>query len=693
MLGAVPKRFGDAKGLPGYFLLARGEGDIAPLEMTKWFDTNYHYLVPEIGPDTPLEFKRDTPVKLFKEAKEEGFVTRPAVVGPLTFLLLSKAAKDAPEDFNPIDRLADIAVPYAEPLGALHEAGAPWMQLDEPGVTSDMLGASEEEVAALVRGTYEYLGQLKNRPQILVTTQYGAAPLAVEALTETPVEAIQAPLVRSRETPAEGFAGKTFVAGVINGRNIWRGDLQRKLDILEDLKKQLGEDADLSICTTTSLLHVPHTTAAEQWEDPALDADLHLWLAFADEKVKEVVALAKGMEEGPEAIKDELDVANAATKRRDEAEGVTVGAVRDRVANLTDADKERAPYPERVKAQEHLGLPPLPTTTIGSFPQTPEIRRARAEHAKGALSDEAYEERLQEEIKRVIDLQEELGLDVLVHGEAERNDMVQYFAELLDGFAVTKNGWVQSYGSRATRPPILWGDVQRSEPMTVKWSSYAQSLTDKPVKGMLTGPVTILAWSFVREDEPIGDVANQVGLALRDEVSDLEDAGVEVIQVDEPALREKLPLRKADQKDYLDWSVGSFRVATGGAAPETQVHTHLCYSEFGDVIDAIDGLDADVTSLEEARSHMEVLPELDKAGFHRQIGPGIYDIHSPRVPSTAELETLLGEALAAVEPSRLWVNPDCGLKTRSYVEVEPALENMVAAAKAKRTQAEAGTEQ
>jgi 5-methyltetrahydropteroyltriglutamate--homocysteine methyltransferase len=482
------------------------------------------------------------------------------------------------------------------------------------------------------------------------------------------------------DAPVAGLESKTLVAGVVDGRNVWRADLAAKLDLLERAQG-LGAGA-VVVGTSTSLQHVPHDVAAEHWDDEALDANLHAWLAFADQKVAEVAVLARALTDGRDAVADEVRASSDAVASRRDAVGVRVDAVRSRTAALSRHDFERGEHEARVAEQAaRLALPPLPTTTIGSFPQTVEIRRARAAHAKGELPTEAYEQAMRDEIARVVALQEELGLDVLVHGEAERNDMVQYFAELLDGFAVTTNGWVQSYGSRCTRPSILWGDVSRPEPMTVRWTTYAQSLTEKPLKGMLTGPVTIMAWSFVRDDVPLAETANQLGLALRDEIADLEAAGIAVVQVDEPALRELLPLRKADQSAYLNWSVGSFRLATAGVRPDTQVHTHLCYSEFGEVIGAIDDLDADVTSIEAARSRMEILPELREEGFGRGVGPGVYDIHSPRVPSTAEVVELLELAVKTVDPSLLWVNPDCGLKTRGYAEVTPSLEHLVAAAR------------
>jgi 5-methyltetrahydropteroyltriglutamate--homocysteine methyltransferase len=460
----------------------------------------------------------------------------------------------------------------------------------------------------------------------------------------------------------------------------WRRSRRRPLrafDLAEALRPLA---AQVSVSTSTSLLHVPHDVE----DETALDARLVSWLAFADQKVAQVTTLERGLVAGRETILAELAAASAAFADRANAPGVRVPAVRDRLHALSERDHGRAPYDVRVAAQASLGLPSLPTTTIGSFPQTAELRRARAGLVQGELAESGYRELMRGEVERVIRLQERIGLDVLVHGEPERNDMVQYFAELLDGFAVTQHGWVQSYGSRCTRPSLLWGDVSRPKAMTVEWSAYAQSLTEKPVKGMLTGPVTILAWSFVRDDQPLGDTARQVALALRDEISDLQSAGIRIIQVDEPALRELLPLKLADHPAYLDWSVGSFRLATGGAAAATQVHTHLCYSEFGVVIDAIRNLDADVTSIEAARSRMEVVDDVARSGFGHGIGPGVYDIHSPRVPARAEIRGLLERAATEIPPARLWVNPDCGLKTRGYEETIASLEHMVDATLALR---------
>ena len=684
LLGAIPPRFAGREGLDLYFALARGDDKVGPEEMTKWFDTNYHYLVPEIGPDTPLRFADDTITRRFTDAREWGYVTRPVLVGPVTYLALAKADPATP-DFDPLTRIDEAVAAYEEALASLHAAGAPWVQLDEPALTSDNLSRTRVELGELAARVYERLAASQNRPQILLTTPYGDASHAVGALAKTGVEALHVDTLRGSLPQGADLSGVTLVVGAVDGRYIWRADLAQLRDTLK-AAQALGA-ARVTVATSNSLQHVPHDTALETWDDATLNENLHAWLAFADQKVLEVVTLARGLDEGWEAIDAEVAEATRVLEQRAAAPGVVRPEVRSRTAALTDADRAREPYLEREAAQtERLHLPPLPTTTIGSFPQTTEIRKARAANARGELSDADYEARMREEIASVITLQEELGLDMLVHGEAERNDMVQYFAELLDGFAATRNGWVQSYGSRCTRPSVLWGDVSRPAPMTVGWTSYAQSLTDKPVKGMLTGPVTIIAWSFPRNDLPLGEIADQIGLALRDEVTDLEAAGIAAIQVDEPALRELLPLDADRHADYLNWSVGSFRLATSSVRPDTQIHTHLCYSEFGQIIDAIKGLDADVTSIEAARSKMEVVPELAEAGFDHGIGPGVWDIHAPRVPSTEELAELIGLAADAVPVSRLWVNPDCGLKTRGYEETKASLDNLVSATRQVRSQ-------
>ncbi|WP_236790988.1 5-methyltetrahydropteroyltriglutamate--homocysteine S-methyltransferase [Amycolatopsis sp. GM8] len=669
LFGAVPLRFRELglSELDTYFAMARGCEGVAPLELTKWFDTNYHYLVPELAPDTRFTLAGDKPVAEYREAAAQGVVTRPVVIGPLTFLLQAKAAAGASKGFTPLDLLDPLLDAYAELLARLADAGAAWVQLDEPAFVADRTDA---ELAALARA-YERLGSLINRPGLLVAGYFGDFGRALPVLANTPVEAVAVDLVAgsSAAIPAvTALRDKTVVAGVVDGRNVWRTDLAAAASTCASL---LGSVGSLAVSTSCSLLHVPYDLDAET----TLPAALRERLAFARQKVAEVVLLGRALSSGDT---DQLHRTAGTAERRNDH-------VRGRIAALRPAHRHRAPYAERAAAQqERLALPPLATTTIGSFPQTGDVRRARADLRAGRIDEATYTDRMRAEIRRVIELQEDIGLDVLVHGEPERNDMVQYFAEQLDGFAATEHGWVQSYGTRCVRPPILHSDVSRPRPMTLDWTTYAQGLTSKPVKGMLTGPVTILAWSFVRDDQPLGMTADQVALALRDEVHDLEAAGIRIVQVDEPALRELLPLRAEERKSYVDWAVGAFRLATSGAATATQIHTHLCYSEFGDVIEAIDGLDADVTTIEAARSHMEVLADLRAIGFARGVGPGVYDIHSPRVPDVAELTALLSAAATAVPPERLWANPDCGLKTRGYAEVEPALRNTVEAVHAVR---------
>ncbi|OBH15907.1 5-methyltetrahydropteroyltriglutamate--homocysteine S-methyltransferase [Mycolicibacter sinensis] len=675
LLGALPARVaGVADELDRYFAAARGNADIAPLEMTKWFDTNYHYIVPEIGPDTTFALNPAKVLAELKEAVEQGIPARPVVIGPITFLLLSKAVDGSPAPIFRLDELTDV---YAQLLSALAEAGAEWVQIDEPVLVTDVAA----DAPALAEQVYARLGGLSNRPSILVVTYFGDPGAALSSLAATPVEAIGVDLVYGSTDSIAAvpeLASKVLVAGVVDGRNIWRTDLEAALAKLATV---LGSAAAVAVSTSCSTLHVPYSLEPET----GLDDALRSWLAFGAEKVNEVVSLARALAEGREAVAEQIHASNAAVASRKSDPRLNNADVRSRIATITAAGTHRGSAETRRAAQaDRLHLPPLPTTTIGSFPQTVDIRKARAALAAGEIDSAEYTRRMKAEIADVIALQEQLGLDVLVHGEPERNDMVQYFAEQLEGFFATANGWVQSYGSRCVRPPVLFGDVARPHPMTTAWATYAQSLTDKPVKGMLTGPVTILAWSFVRDDQPLADTANQVALAIRDETLDLEKAGIAVIQVDEPALRELLPLRKADQQAYLDWAVGAFRLSTSGVSDAIQIHTHLCYSEFGEVIGAIADLDADVTSLEAARSHMEVLDDLNAIGFAGGVGPGVYDIHSPRVPSTDEMAASLREALNAVPAQRLWVNPDCGLKTRKTDEVTASLANMVAAARKTR---------
>ncbi|GAA4540580.1 5-methyltetrahydropteroyltriglutamate--homocysteine S-methyltransferase [Mycobacterium paraffinicum] len=671
LLGALPARAAQVPDdLDRYFAAARGNSEVAPLEMTKWFDTNYHYLVPEIEPATTFSLNPDKVLSELKEALGQGIPARPVVIGPITFLLLSKAVNGGGA---PIERLQELVEIYSELLPQLADNGAQWVQFDEPALVTDI----SPDAPALAEAVYNALGKVSNRPAIYVATYFGDPGASLAGLARTPVEAIGVDLVYGADTALAGIpelAGKTLVAGVVDGRNIWRTDLEAALGKLTTL---VGSAAAVTVSTSCSTMHVPYSLEPETDLDDALRG----WLAFGQEKVAEVVTLARALRDGRDAVADAIAASNAAVASRKSDPRLHNDRLRERIDSIVASGTHRGDASgRRASQEERLHLPPLPTTTIGSYPQTSAIRKARAALRAGEIDQAEYENRMRKEIADVIKLQEELGLDVLVHGEPERNDMVQYFAEQLEGFFATQNGWVQSYGSRCVRPPILYGDVIRTHPMTVEWIKYAQSLTDKPVKGMLTGPVTILAWSFVRDDQPLADTANQVALAIRDETVDLESAGIAVIQVDEPALRELLPLRRAVQQDYLRWAVGSFRLATSGVADSTQIHTHLCYSEFGEVIGAIADLDADVTSIEAARSHMEVLDDLNSIGFSNSVGPGVYDIHSPRVPSTTEMAESLRAALRAVPAERLWVNPDCGLKTRNSDEVTASLKNMVAAA-------------
>ncbi|MFI6524097.1 5-methyltetrahydropteroyltriglutamate--homocysteine S-methyltransferase [Streptomyces uncialis] len=690
MVGAVPARHRAAVAadtLDGYFAMARGTQDVAPLEMTKWFDTNYHYLVPELGPDTVFGADPAKQVAELKEALALGLDPRPVLVGPVTYLLLAKPAPGVPADFEPLTLLDRLLPVYAEILGDLRAAGAGWVQLDEPALAQDRTPAELNSAAR----AYRDLGALTDRPKLLVASYFDRLGEALPVLAKAPVDGLALDFTERAAGNLEdlaavgGLRGKRLVAGVVNGRNIWINDYEKSLATLGTL---LGLADRVDVAASCSLLHVPLDADAERDIDPHIAR----WLAFAQQKTTEIVTLAKGLAQGTEAITAELASNRADLASRAGSALTHDPAVRARTAAVTDADGRRSqPYAERTVAQRaHLRLPLLPTTTIGSFPQTDELRAARADLRAGRIDTAGYEERIKDEIRDVLAFQEKAGIDVLVHGEPERNDMVQYFAEQLTGYLATQHGWVQSYGTRYVRPPVLAGDISRPEPMTVRWTSYAQSLTERPVKGMLTGPVTMLAWSFVRDDQPLGDTARQVALALRDEVDDLEAAGTSVIQVDEPALRETLPLRAADHAGYLEWATESFRLTTSGVRPDTQIHTHMCYAEFGDIVQAIDDLDADVISLEAARSHMQVATELAEHGYPREAGPGVYDIHSPRVPSAEEAAGLLRKGLEAIPAERLWVNPDCGLKTRGWPETRASLENLVTAAREVRSGLTAG---
>ncbi|QMU69335.1 5-methyltetrahydropteroyltriglutamate--homocysteine S-methyltransferase [Streptacidiphilus sp. P02-A3a] len=681
MVGAIPARHREAvaaDALDGYFAMARGTQQVAPLEMTKWFDTNYHYLVPELGPDTVFTADSAKQVAELREALALGHTGRPVLVGPITYLLLAKPAPGVAADFRPITLLDRLLPVYAEVLADLKAAGAEWVQLDEPALVQDRTPA---ELSATARA-YRDLTAPTDRPKLLVASYFDRLGEALPVLAGTPIEGLALDFTGPATAnlfdlaAAGGLPGKRLVAGVVDGRNIWINDLATSLSTLGTLL-DLADGVD--VAASCSLLHVPLDSRAER----DLDPQVARWLAFARQKAAEITTLARGLRQGTDAIAAELAANRADLASRAGSALTRDPAVRARAAAVGDADTRRAqPYPQRAAAQRaRLGLPLLPTTTIGSFPQTTELRTARADLRAGRLDAAGYEQRIAAEIREVLAFQEKTGLDVLVHGEPERNDMVQYFAEQLSGYLATRYGWVQSYGTRYVRPPVLAGDISRPEPMTVRWTSYAQAQTDRPVKGMLTGPVTMLAWSFVRDDQPLAETARQVALALRDEVNDLEASGSSVIQVDEPALRETLPLRAADRAEYLAWATEVFRLTTSGVRADTQIHTHMCYVEFGDILTALDDMDADVSSLEAARSHLEVARQLARAGYPREVGPGVYDIHSPRVPDTDEVAALLRRALDGIPAERLWVNPDCGLKTRGWTEVRASLEHLVAAAR------------
>jgi 5-methyltetrahydropteroyltriglutamate--homocysteine methyltransferase len=695
LVGAVPERYGHdggPVGLDTYFAMARGRQadgvDVTAMEMTKWFDTNYHYIVPELGPDTRFSLSSEKPFDEHAEAMQElGIETVPVLVGPVSFLLLGKSADGVDEDFDRLSLLDDLLEVYGEVLERLAEQGASWVQLDEPAFVEDR---SETELAAL-KHAYEELARVHERPRIVVKTYFDHVGDAYEVLRDLPVEGIGLDLHRGPRNldliaDKGGLEEKTLFAGIVDGRNVWINDHSASLETLEGLRDRVGE---LVVSTSCSLQHSPVDLDNEpEGVDEDLDDELRSWMAFAKQKVGEVATLARGLGEGRDAISSELEANAAALASRRNSERTGNPEVRKRVEALDDSDAQRdSEFETRRDAQRpNLGLPLFPTTTIGSYPQTAEIRKARADLREGSIDQDEYEERMRSEIGRVIRFQEEVGLDVLVHGEPERNDMVQYFAEQLEGYVFTQNAWVQSYGSRYVRPPIIFGDVRRPAPMTVDWTTYAQSLSDRPVKGMLTGPVTMLQWSFVRDDQPRSETCEQLALAIRDEVSDLEQAGIKVIQVDEPAIREGLPLRRDRWADYLDWAVYTFRVSVAVVGDETQIHTHMCYSDFGDIMEQIQQMDADVLLIEAARSRMELLHDWERTGYRQEIGPGVYDIHSPRVPPTEEMEELLKAAADVLEPQQIWVNPDCGLKTRAWPETEAALRNMVDAAKQLREQ-------
>jgi 5-methyltetrahydropteroyltriglutamate--homocysteine methyltransferase len=684
MFGAVPARFGFDAGtlsLSQYFELARGNASQGAMEMTKWFDTNYHYLVPELSPDQSFQLHAQPLLEAVREVENRSFTPKPVLVGPLSFLWLSKLhglPKGADEAAAKLALLPRLLPVYRELLAALEARAVPWVQIDEPVLALDL----PADWMDALQGAYEAIAPVHLR--VLLATYFESVETQLPRLARLPVQGLHLDLVRAPQQAAAALAhwprDRVLSAGVIDGRNIWRADLRAVLRQLAPLHAHWGPR--LWLAPSCSLLHCPVDLAPEQ----RLDPQLRSWLAFSVQKLGELAVLKRALQDGEAAQAQALDESDEAQRSRRASPQVLQPAVRARVAALQAADAERArPYAERRRPQrERLKLPAFPTTTIGSFPQTSEIRVARARFKRGELREAPYREQMRAAIAEAVREQESLGLDVLVHGEAERNDMVEYFGEQLAGYAFTDHGWVQSYGSRCVKPPLLYGDVARPSPMTVEWTRYAQSLTPRWMKGMLTGPVTMLQWSFVRDDLPREQVALQLALALRDEVQDLEAAGIALIQIDEPAFREGLPLRRADWPAYLAWAARAFRISASGVRDDTQVHTHMCYSEFNDILPAIAAMDADVITIETSRSRMELLRGFGEFAYPNEIGPGVYDIHSPRVPDAQEMLALLRKAREVIPDERLWVNPDCGLKTRGWAETRAALRQMVEAARVLR---------
>jgi 5-methyltetrahydropteroyltriglutamate--homocysteine methyltransferase len=679
LLGNVPARFGwDGKtvGLDTLFFMARGlrPGSSAKpttaCEMTKWFDTNYHYIVPEFSASTKFTLSSPKVFDEFKEAKDLGIETVPVLIGPGTYLLLGKG----PAGFDNLSLLEGLVPIYEEILKRLSTQGAQWIQMDEPVFALDL---NSRQLEALKK-TYERLSRASGA-KLLVATYFGELRSNLQTFTQLPVAALHIDAVRGASEVAcvarSIGSQKLLSVGIIDGRNIWKNDFTASLNILNQAQSVIGAGR-LIVASSCSLIHTPISLAHE----PKLDSELKNWMAFSEEKLQELDSL-RGLLDGT-AIKDVLTANVKAISSRRQSKRIHQDAVAKRVASVGPKDLNRASAFEQRRSLQvkKLHLPIFPTTTIGSFPQTTQVRNLRSQWKKKDIDTKQYEAAMEAEIKRCVEFQHEIDIDMLVHGEFERNDMVEYFGEQLEGFTFTSNGWVQSYGSRYVKPPIIFGDVYRPRPMTVRWSAYAQGLTKKPMKGMLTGPVTISQWSFVRDDQPRSQTVKQIALAIRDEVLDLEKAGIAAIQIDEPALREGLPLRKTDWPEYLRWAVDAFRLSCSGVKNETQIHTHMCYSEFNDIIEAIAELDADVISIETSRSRMELLGAFENFRYPNEIGPGVYDIHSPRVPDTAEMVDLLTKASRVLPAEHIWVNPDCGLKTRGWIEVKQALKNMVAAA-------------
>lgn len=695
LVGAIPERFHDLfneeddKGqsfpIDTYFAMARGiqdkDHDISAMEMTKWFNTNYHYIVPEFSVDQEFQIRSTKIFDEYEEAKSEGITTKPALIGPVSFLLLGKEKNDT-NSFHRLDLLEKLLPVYQEILKKLENMGAEWIQVEEPFLALDPGSQAQNAFET----AYQQLSNGKTSLKILLTTYFEGIEEQADLACRLPVDGLHVDLVEAPnqlDSILEELDDTTFLSlGLIDGRNIWKTDLEEAADMIERAKQAVGKDR-LLIAPSSSLLHCP-TDLKLETDEKALPAEVKSWMAFANQKLEELSLLKKIAED---TLTDRqrnavIDHQNDINNKRNSTL-VHNPDVQQKMEQLDDDFLLRnSPYRKRKQAQQnHLDLPDLfPATTIGSFPQTKEVRQWRANYRRGDLSREEYEQNVKNAIVDLIRKQEEIGLDLLVHGEFERNDMVEYFGERLAGFAFTRNGWVQSYGTRGVKPPVIYGDVYRPDPITVKWSAFAQSKTDKPVKGMLTGPVTMLQWSFPRDDQPRSETAKQIALAIRDEVADLEEAGIQAIQIDEPAFREGLPLRQSNWDDYLDWAVDAFRIASTVVKDKTQIHTHMCYSDFNDIIEHIARLDADVISMETSRSQMELLDAFVEFDYPNEIGPGVYDIHSPRVPSTEEMVNLLKKAVDVLPPEQLWVNPDCGLKTRGWEETEPSLKNMVQAA-------------
>ena len=692
-VGAIPQRFQVLNHLDKndlYFAMARGyqkEGhDIIAMEMTKWFDTNYHYIVPEFTSDQKFEYNSDKIINEFNEARSFGVNPKPVIIGPVSFLMLGKEKE---EGFDRLDLIESLLPVYNEILTKLEDAGAEWIQFDEPYLAMDISDKQKE----FLKLAYSRIRKKFPNLKILVANYFEGLHDNTDLAAELPVDALHLDLVEAPQQLNQVLKkvpeSLSLSLGIVDGRNIWKNNYDHSLDLIRKATQELGPER-IMISTSSSLLHVPYDLDLED-DEKNLPSKIKNWMAFAKQKLDEVVTLRELVD--PEIhSKSEVKLLEnrKAVEERKNSELIHKSAVRERLQSVTsDMFRRNNEFTRRREKQvAELNLPEFPTTTIGSFPQTKDVRQLRRKYKKNEISKEEYENQLRDKIKEAIEKQEEVGLDVLVHGEFERNDMVEYFGEQLEGFVFTKNGWVQSYGTRGVKPPIIFGDVERKEPMTVKWSSYAQSLTDKQVKGMLTGPVTILQWSFARDDQPRKDTANQLGLAIRDEVVDLEKAGIKLIQIDEPAFREGLPLRQNDWQEYLEWAVNAFRLASSGVQDGTQIHTHMCYSEFNDIIEHIANMDADVITIETSRSQMELLEAFADFKYPNEIGPGVYDIHSPRIPPTHEMETLLEKAANVIPRKQLWVNPDCGLKTRKWEETWPALENMVQAAKSMRKKKE-----